>query len=208
MNLQNERDQLNPTYDECMRLHDCWLWFLVLGAAIMFAGFAAIGSAFVATFATVVVFGSLLLIGGVVQIVNAFLARTWGAFFLNAMIGVLHLIIGGLMIEHPLRAAEGLTLMLAVAFLFGGVARLIFGAANSFAGRGWVLLNGFITLLLGISIWRQWPESSLWVIGLFIGIDLVFSGWSWVMLGIAVKSIVPATRQPEARMGSGVPATH
>jgi uncharacterized membrane protein HdeD (DUF308 family) len=81
-----------------------------------------------------------------------------------------------------------LTLFLAISLLVGGTMRLIFGLVQDFAGRGWVLLNGLITLLLGVAIWRQWPESSNWVIGLFVGIDLIFSGWSWVMLGLLVKS--------------------
>jgi uncharacterized membrane protein HdeD (DUF308 family) len=189
MDLQREHDQINPHYEECLRLHHCGLWFLIFGIAIVLVGVAAIGSTFIATLTTVTVFGVLLLVGGFVEIVNAFLARTWRAFFLHALIGFLHLIIGEFMIERPLVAAEGLTLMLAAAFLFGGVARLIYGAMHTFQGRSWVLLNGLITFLLGISIWRQWPESSIWVIGLFIGIDLIFTGWSWVMLGLAVRAV-------------------
>lgn len=195
MNLQSEREQLNPHYEECLRLHDCWIWFLVLGILVMAVGFAAIGASFIATLATVLVFGILLSVGGVVQIVNAFLAKTWKGFVLHALLGVLHVIVGMILIEQPLRAAEALTLMLAVAFMIGGAARLIYSLAHSFPGRGWVVLNGFVTLFLGLSIWQQWPESSLWVIGLFIGIDLVFSGWSWVMLGLAVKS-TSATSAP------------
>jgi uncharacterized membrane protein HdeD (DUF308 family) len=74
---------------------------------------------------------------------------------------------------------------------------LVFALAHSFEGRSWVLLNGFITLLLGISIWRQWPESSVWVIGLFVGIELVFSGWSWIMLGLAVRPTSQTSERPE-----------
>jgi uncharacterized membrane protein HdeD (DUF308 family) len=192
MLTQNERDQLNPHAEECLRLHDCWAWFLVLGIIVMVVGFAAVGASFIASLATVLVFGALLLVGGVVQVVNAFLARAWRAFFLHLMVGLLQIIVGGLMIEHPLRAAEGLTLMLAAAFLLSGAVRLVHAAVHSFPGRGWTLLNGFITLALGAMIWRQWPESSFWVIGLFIGIDLVFSGWSWVMLGLVVKAAGPA----------------
>jgi uncharacterized membrane protein HdeD (DUF308 family) len=203
MDLQHERDKLNPHYEECLRLHKCWLWFLVLGIATIGLGLAAISSVFIATMASVTVLGALLLVGGVVQIVNAFLARTWRAFFLYIMVGLLHIIVGDLMVEHPLVAAEALTLMLAVAFLLGGAARLIYGAMHSFSGRSWVLLNGLITLLLGISIWRQWPASSLWIIGLFIGIDLAFCGWSWVMLGLAVKAPAPAAEHREVGTMAG-----
>ena len=113
------------------------------------------------------------------------------------------------MVEHPVQAAEGLTLMLAAAFLLGGVMRVIFALIHSFAGRGWVLLNGFISVLLGISIWRQWPESSLWIIGLFIGIDLVFNGWLWVMLGLMVKAPAPGSWHTEGNApSSALPTTN
>jgi uncharacterized membrane protein HdeD (DUF308 family) len=89
--------------------------------------------------------------------------------------------------------------MLAAAFLLGGAMRVIYALIQSFAGRGWVLINGFISVLLGIAIWRGWPESSLWVIGLFIGIDLVFNGWLWVMLGLMVKAPMPGSANTEAK---------
>ena len=58
-----------------------------------------------------------------------------------------------------------------------------------FDGWGWVLVNGLVTLALGIMIWRRWPEASFWVIGLFVGIDLLFAGWSWVMTAVAVRTL-------------------
>jgi uncharacterized membrane protein HdeD (DUF308 family) len=158
----------------------------------MIVGFVALSSAVVSTLASVLVFGILLMVGGVVQIVNAFMARSWKGFFGHLFVGLLHFVVGEILFEHPQVAAEALTLLLAAAFLVGGAIQLVHGLMESFPGRGWVLLSGFITLLLGISIWRQWPESSLWIIGVLIGIDLVFSGWSWVMLGLTVKGLGPA----------------
>jgi uncharacterized membrane protein HdeD (DUF308 family) len=149
---------------------------------------------FVTTLASVMVFGFLLLAGGTVQIVNAFLARSWRGFFVHLLAGTLHLIVGLLMIERPLVAAEGLTLLLAAAFFAGGAIRIVIALLDRFPDWPWVLLNGIVTLLLGIMIWRQWPESAFWVIGLFVGIDLVFSGWSWVMLGLLVQASGRPTR--------------
>jgi uncharacterized membrane protein HdeD (DUF308 family) len=82
--------------------------------------------------------------------------------------------------------------VLAVGFLIGGAARLLYAATHSYRGRGWTAVSGVITLFLGVSIWQGWPESSLWVIGLFVGIELVFSGWSLVVLGLTVKAVAPA----------------
>src|SRR5262249_59506570 len=143
--------------------------------------------------------------GGVVQIVNAFRGRSWGGFFLHLLAGVLHLVVGLLMIERPLRAAEILTFMLAVSFLIAGSIRIIVVLTERFSAWPWVLINGIVTLLLGIAIWRQWPESSYWVIGLFVGIDLIFNGWSWVMLGLAVQALPPPAGRSEPQVMSAAP---
>ena len=207
MDFHQELDQVNPRFEEFLRLRKLWMWFLILGIVLMVVGALAIGAAFITTLASVVVFGILLLFGGVVQLANAILARTWKGFFLHLFAGLLYIVVGGLMIEHPIQAAEGLTLMLAAAFLLGGALRVIYALIQSFAGRGWVLLNGFISVLLGIAIWRGWPESSLWVIGLFIGIDLVFNGWLWVMLGLMVKAPMPGSGHTEAKAPSSLLST-
>jgi uncharacterized membrane protein HdeD (DUF308 family) len=195
MNLSDQSNQLNPRYEECLRLSHCWIWFVSLGIVLMVVGVVALCSTFITTLASVLVFGLLLMAGGVVQIVNAFLGRSWRGFFLHLLAGILQLIVGELLIEHPVVAAEGLTLLLAVAFLIGGALRLVYALVENFPGRGWVLVNGLVVFALGVSIWRQWPASSLWVIGLFIGIDLIFSGWSWVNLGLIVKAPRPEPGQ-------------
>jgi uncharacterized membrane protein HdeD (DUF308 family) len=200
MYSQLTSEQLNPRYQECLRLHKSWVWFVILGIALMVIGFLAIGSAFISTLTTVWVFGILLMAGGIVQIVNAFLARSWSGFFLHLVVGILHLVVGELMVEHTLMAAEALTLLLAAAFLVDGSVRLVYALFEQFPGRGWMVVNGLITLFLGISIWRQWPESSLWVIGVFIGIDLIFNGWSWVMLGIVIKRLGSAVEAAPAHL--------
>jgi uncharacterized membrane protein HdeD (DUF308 family) len=208
MDLQSHAEPVNPRTEEYLRLHRCWLWFLILGIALVVVGLLAISADFLTvltTLTTMFVLGVLLIAGGVVQIVNAFLARSWRGFFLHLLAGALHLVVGELMIEHPLMAAEALTLLLAAAFLVGGAMRIVVTLFDRFPGWGWVLLNGVITFLLGVMIWRQWPESSLWVIGLFVGIDLIFSGWSWVMLGLLVKGASP-TSAPASPAATALPA--
>lgn len=185
-------DQTKPDW----QLGKSWGWFVALGVVLIVLGIIAIGSEFVATLLSVMVFASLLLIGGVAQIVNAFFARCWGYCLLHILAGILYIVVGAMMLEDPLRAIVQLTLILAVAFIVGGLVRVFFVLFQRFAGWPWVLLNGIVELLLGIMIWRQWPEASLWVIGMFVGIDLIFSGWSWVMLGLGVKSVRSAITAP------------
>src|SRR5438552_76718 len=91
------------------------------------------------------------------------------------------------MVARPVAGALSLTLLLAAFFVVGGVSRIMTALAIRFPGRGWTLLSGMVTLLLGIVIWRQWPISGLWVIGTFVGLDLIFDGWSLVMLGMRAR---------------------
>jgi uncharacterized membrane protein HdeD (DUF308 family) len=209
MDLHAQSEQLNPRYVECMRLHRCWPWFLVLGILIILLGVAAIAAPLLASLTSALVLGILLMVGGVVQVVNAFLARSWRGFFAHLLAGVLAFIVGELLIEHPQAAMETLTIVLAAAFMVAGVVRIVAVLVEDLAGRGWVLLNGIITLMLGVYIWRSWPLSSYWVIGTLVGIDLIFSGWSWVMLGLLVKGAPPRAQPHEAPDATAAPAgTH
>jgi uncharacterized membrane protein HdeD (DUF308 family) len=174
---------------ERAKLHEVWLLFFIGGIALLVLGLSAIGSSFIATLATVMVFGILLLLGSIFQIVSAFWARRWRGFVANLLVGVLYLMTGVFMVDHPLRAAEGLTLLIAICLTAGGIMRVALSLLNRFEGWGWVLFSGLISFVLGVSIWRQWPVSGLWVIGLFLGIEMVFGGWSWIMLGLAARSM-------------------
>jgi uncharacterized membrane protein HdeD (DUF308 family) len=166
-----------------------WFWLLVLGIVLVVVGLMAIGSSFIATLTTVLVLGILFLVGGVVEIVTAFWAHCWRGFWLQLLAGILYAVLGFLFVQHPLATAAGFTLVLAAAFMVGGLFRIISALVDHFHGWGWVLLNGVVTLVLGILIWRQWPDSALYVIGLFVGIDMVFAGWSWIMMALAVRTV-------------------
>ncbi len=171
-------------------LREIWVFLMAMGIALMLLGCAAIGSSVIATFATVLVFGILMLLGAIFQVVTALWGRNWRGFVLHLLAGVLYLIAGLFMIDNPVEAALSLTFLIAACLLVGGILRISLSVTERFEGWGWVLLNGVISVILGVGIWRQWPLSGLWVIGLFVGIEMLFSGLSWVMLGLSVR---PAT---------------
>jgi uncharacterized membrane protein HdeD (DUF308 family) len=166
-----------------------WAWFLALGIILIVVGTIAVGMPFVATLATAVTFGALLLVGGIAQLVGAFWTRDWSGFFLSLLMGVLYFVLGLFFLRDPGDAVLAMTLLLACALIVGGLFRIIGSAMYQFPHWGWTLVGGIINLLLGIMIWQQWPVSGLWVIGLFVGIDLIFTGWTWVMLALAVKRV-------------------
>lgn len=166
-----------------------WGWFLGLGIVLIVLGTIALGSSVLLTLASMVLFGCVLLAGGSLAIAHAFLRKRWGGFFLDLVIGILYDAAGFFLVVHPGEAAITLTLFIAFFLMMGGVLRILVALTVPLHHRGWLLLNGVITLLLGIMIWRQWPVSGLWVIGLFVGIDMIFYGWSLVMLGLTAKNL-------------------
>lgn len=184
---------LSSVPEEVQKLRRNWGWFVGLGAVLILLGGLAISYPVAATVTTVELFGVLLVAGGAVEIVSGIWARGWGGLFLHLLSGVLSLFVGVVLLDRPLIGAGVYTLLLAVFFVASGLVRVFVSANRQFSGWGWGLVSGAVTFLLGLMIWRQFPGSSLWVIGLLLGVDLIFNGWSWVMLGLAVRSGPPST---------------
>jgi len=174
------------------QLHRCWIWFLILGVALMAIGFFAIGSPAVATLTTVEVFGFFLLMAGVVEVASAIWARGSGGFFQHLLSGLLYLFLGLVMAERPGLGAAGWTLVIAVFLVASGLFRIVFALGHRYTGRVWTFLSGGISVILGLMIWRDLPEATLWVIGTFVGIELIFNGLSWLMLGLAARTMKPS----------------
>src|SRR5271165_371641 len=166
-----------------------WGWILALGIVLIVVGSIAVLLPILTSFASAVAFGALLLVGGLFQLVGAFWTRDWSGFFLSLLMGVLWVVVGVLFLRHPGEALLAMTLFLACALMVGGLFRIIGSLSYRFPHWGWTLLGGAINLLLGILIWQQWPEVALWVIGLFVGIDMIFTGWTWVILSLGVKNL-------------------
>jgi uncharacterized membrane protein HdeD (DUF308 family) len=170
------------------------LWVSILGAVLVLVGVLALSFPAMATVDSAVVFGILLITGGLLQLAGAVCAKGWGGILTTVLGGLLCLFMGVLFIDRPRMAATELTLVLAIFMVAAGLVRLVGALILRFSGWGWALLNGAITFVLGVLIWRHWPGDGLWVIGILVGIELIFSGWSLVMLGLAVRSLAkPAT---------------
>lgn len=170
-------------------------WYLALGVLLVVLGTIALGSSVVMTQAAMVVAGWLLIFGGVMEVTHACASRGWGGFFLDLLTGLLYVAVGFMVVANPGATAVALTLVIAMFLVFGGLFRVVTALVVPFQNRGWLLLHGAVDLLLGIAIWRQWPLSGLWVIGLFVGIDMLLNGWTLIMLSLAIKRL-PANEQP------------
>ncbi|MBX9584106.1 MAG: HdeD family acid-resistance protein [Gemmataceae bacterium] len=166
-----------------------WGWLLAFGVVLIVAGTAAILYPVAATITTVEVFGVFLLVSGGAQLAGAFWARGWDGVLVAVLLGVLYLVAGVFLLERPILGAAGYTLFLAMFFLATGAIRIGVAVVHRFHGWGWAALGGAVSLILGLLIWRDFPEAAFWVIGTFVGIDLLFAGWAWVMLALAVKRV-------------------
>ena len=176
---------------EAKEIHKNWGWILALGIAQIMVGMYALSFAFSSTLASVLALGILLLIAAGAQLAAAVWARPLSESLAFFLLGILYNVAALLTLRHPLLAAEGLTLMLAAIFIVGGIFRMVAALVERIPGRGLIFFNGIITLLLGLLIWQQWPTSGLWVLGMFLGIDLIINGVIWAVLAVGVRSGVP-----------------
>jgi uncharacterized membrane protein HdeD (DUF308 family) len=166
-----------------------WGWFLAFGIVLLVLGIAAIVRSTTATVASLVVFGWLLVFAGIAEFVTAFMVGNWAGFFLHLLFAILFVIIGILMLTRPVMSAEALTLVMSVFFLVGGLYQLIASLWSHLPGWGWQAASGIVSTILGILVAAGWPASSLWVIGLFVGIELVFYGCTWIALAIGLHKM-------------------
>ena len=165
-----------------------WGWFVALGVLLLIFGGIAFGNLVIATVASVYLVGWMMLFAGVVEIIHAFGVKTWGRFFYWLLSGLLYAVAGFFAFYNPLLASAVLTFLLAVALVAAGVLRLWVGyQQRAEKGSGWIIAAGIVTLLAGLVIAMGWPVNSLWILGLFLAIDLVFQGWAFIAFGLALK---------------------
>jgi uncharacterized membrane protein HdeD (DUF308 family) len=174
---------------ELERLRDHWWWFLLLGVLLVIGGIAALSTPFIATVISVGLLGGVLIVGGIITVIGAFWAGKWSAFFLQLLVGILYVMAGMVIRDVPLESVAILTLFIAAMFVVVGVFRTAVALVERFPQWGWALLNGIVTLIAGLIIYDTFPASALWVIGLLVGLELLFNGWTWIMLSLAIRNL-------------------
>ena len=158
------------------------------GVLLIGLGMLAVASPMVAAVAVNVLIAWLIVLAGVVHLVVAFHAREAGSVVWRLLVGLAYVCFGGYLIARPAQGVASLTLLLASLFLVEGIFNIVlFFRAPSTLRSSWMLLDGIVTLLLGLMIYRQWPSSSAWAIGTLVGVSLIFSGVTRVMVSLAVR---------------------
>jgi uncharacterized membrane protein HdeD (DUF308 family) len=160
-----------------------WWGALLLGVLLVLAGLFVLGDVALATVISAILFGIILLVAGAAEIFQAFSAPRWRGFILRLFVGALYAVCGLMLVMDPLGSSVILTLIFGVALVASGVVRL-FQAFQYWQWFGWLLLaSGLVGIIAGLVILAKWPISGLWVIGFVVGVDLLFHGVWWIVLG-------------------------
>ncbi|MFB7210771.1 HdeD family acid-resistance protein [Streptomyces sp. NPDC056255] len=175
---------------EGRRLSRSFGWLALLGTLLVVAGLVGLVYTGVATLTSMILFGWLLLIGGIVGLLHAIDSRGSDYFWMGVVVAALNIAAGIVVIRHPHGTAEALTMFAALLFLTGGVFRLVGSVVVRGPQFGWTLLQGAFGLLLGLLVLFDWPHSSLYVLGLFFSLALLFDGLGLIAMGVGGRRIV------------------
>ena len=179
----------SPLLHDIENLRHKWGWLLTLGIVMIHLGSIALVITPAATLATILVLGWLLVVSGIAESVYAFRIRKWGGLFLHLIGGILGVLIGLLIVTHPVAGALAWTLLFASFFTVIGIFRLVATINLRFPHWGWAVFDSIVTVGLGILLWAEWPSSGLWFLGLAVGVSLILRGWSYIRFALAIRSL-------------------
>ena len=166
-------------------------WSIALSALMILAGILAIALPQAGGLAANIVVAWLLVFSGAAHLVFAWYTRSTGGVFWELLLGILYGGTGVYLLMHPLRGLAALTLALAIYLFAEGFLELILSfAVRPLAGSSWLLFDGIITLILAVLIWKTWPSSTEWAIGTLVGVSMLFSGLTRLMISMAARSVV------------------
>jgi uncharacterized membrane protein HdeD (DUF308 family) len=165
-------------------------WSIGLSVLMIVAGILAIASPLAAGIAVNVLVAWLLVFSGGVHLVFSWYTRTSGGILWELLVGILYIFIGVYLLVHPVVGLVSLTIALAIYLFAEAILEFALGfILRPLPGSSWLLFDGVVTLILAVMIWRTWPSSTEWVIGTLVGISMLFSGTSRLMLSLAARSV-------------------
>ncbi len=172
-------------------LNKNWGWFLALGISLCLLGGSAIAVAGFTTWASTVFVGSVLIVAAAVQVVHAFQFKFGHGFLLNLVVGILSGVAGAMMLTRPLLGAMTLTALIASYFFAAGMFRLVFSISARYPSWGWGFAAGVLDIVFGGYVMANLPTTAISLIGTFVGIDMIFTGASWISLAFAGRKFKP-----------------
>ncbi len=166
-------------------------WFLILGVVLVLLGGLALRASVATSLVSVMTLGVALIVGGIAEVIHAFGGRRSRGFTLHLLSGVLSVVVGALVVRAPVQSALSITLLITGWLAASGLFRIVTSLATRQEGWGWELANGVLSLLLGVIVWGQFPDSALWLIGTFVGIEILFRGFAWIAFSLALRGHPP-----------------
>jgi uncharacterized membrane protein HdeD (DUF308 family) len=166
-----------------------WGWFIGLGILLMVLGAICIVKAHTATMFSILALGWVLVISAVFWFTGSFQTWGWSGFFIYLLNALISGMVGYLLIRHPNAGAEGVTMLLAVLFIVGGLFRMTGAGVIQFPFWGWMLFSGFVSVGLGVFLLATFATSTAYFVGIAIGVDLIFDGGALVAFGSAIRSL-------------------
>jgi uncharacterized membrane protein HdeD (DUF308 family) len=165
-------------------------WSITLSVLMILAGILAIASPLAAGLAVNIFVGWLLVFSGCFHLVFSWHRRTAGGFVWEILVGILYILIGGYLLLHPVRGLESLTIALSIYLFLEAIFEFALGfTLRPVPGSGWLLFDGIVTLILSVMIWRAWPSSAAWVVGILVGVSMLFSGTSRLAMSMAARTV-------------------
>ena len=166
-------------------------WLIVAAILFIVLGTFAIIEPAVAGLGVALLVGWLLIFGGISHVISAFEGGGARRVLFQILAGVVFLLGGYYLLSHPLMALGTLTLLLAAVILVEGVCEIVtYFRLRDEQASGWMLANGILALVLGGMIWLQWPSSSVWAIGTLVGVNLLFTGITRLMVGLTGRRLI------------------
>ena len=166
-------------------------WSIFLSVLLILAGFFTLLLPWIGGIGVTIFIGWALIFSGFTHLVYAWRAHGAGGKIWEILVGIAYLLAGFYMLFHPAAGLASLTLLLAFYLLFEGIFELFFFAQiRSHKGAVWILFDAVVTLLLAWMIWAHWPFSSVWAVGTLLGISMLFSGFSRLMVSIAARGLL------------------
>lgn len=172
-------------------------WSIGISILLIVCGILAILLPVEMSFGVVIVISWLLIISAVFQFIHVFSCKGFGSALWKTLIAAVYFATGLFLRLNLAIGVKALTLLLIWFFVVQGVIEIIFYLRTRKSGvSGWVLFDGLVSLILGILIWRHWPSGALWVIGILVGINMLMTGMTRLMLTLAVRRATKLVAQP------------
>jgi len=167
---------------------------VLLSIILIIFGLLAVALPIASSIGVVIVIGWLVIFDGIAQLVHAFQSKGIGHIIWKLMVAVLYLVAGGYLLSRPALGASGLTLVLGIFLFAEGVTDVVaYFSTRKSGNSGWMLLDGVVTLILSFMIWNHWPLDSLWVVGTLVGVSMVMTGTTRLMMALAVRKLAPVS---------------